>query len=228
MSQATNSSEPFCGNCGYILTGLTGSSKCPECGKPIVDVLQRKNMGMNFGKRYRSKATIFGMPVIDIAMGPKNGEMRGHARGFIAIGDEAMGVLAIGGIARGIVAIGGVSLGVFSTGGVTLGLLIALGGLSFGGIAVGGVAIGAVATGGLAIGWVAQGGMAIGDLARGGNNFSSVTSRAAEWQRWEWLLGKWPPDIYTQLHTAIILGGTLLGVLAIIGLMALIAMRNEE
>jgi len=33
--------DPYCGNCGYSLRGLTESSKCPECGKPIVEVLQR-------------------------------------------------------------------------------------------------------------------------------------------------------------------------------------------
>ena len=27
--------EPYCSNCGYVLKGLTDSSKCPECGKPM-------------------------------------------------------------------------------------------------------------------------------------------------------------------------------------------------
>ncbi len=59
--------------------------------------------------RKRSEATILGMPLYDIAMGPnfETGEIRGHARGFIAVGDIATGVLAMGGVARGVVAFGG-------------------------------------------------------------------------------------------------------------------------
>ena len=33
--------EPYCGNCGHRLTGLVDSSKCPECGRPLVEVLTR-------------------------------------------------------------------------------------------------------------------------------------------------------------------------------------------
>ena len=33
--------EPYGGNCGQQLTGLIDSSKCPECGKPLVEVLRR-------------------------------------------------------------------------------------------------------------------------------------------------------------------------------------------
>ena len=31
----TSPDEPICGNCGYVLSGLTESSKCPECGRPF-------------------------------------------------------------------------------------------------------------------------------------------------------------------------------------------------
>src|SRR3954463_16469805 len=81
---------PYCRNCGYTLTGLTESSKCPECGRPLVEVLTRAPRILESGKRYRSTARLWGMPVIDIALGPKNGEFRGKARGVIAIGDDAM------------------------------------------------------------------------------------------------------------------------------------------
>ena len=48
--------------------------------------------------RRRSKLTLFGLPLYDIATGPdpEKGERRGHARGIIAVGDFATGVLAIG------------------------------------------------------------------------------------------------------------------------------------
>ncbi len=59
---------------------------------------------------------------------PEKGELRGHARGIIAIGDFATGVLAVGGLARGIVAMGGLALGALvGVGGVCVGAL-ALGG----------------------------------------------------------------------------------------------------
>ena len=114
--------EPYCGECGYTLTGATDSSKCPECGRPLVDVLMRPMLDSGTGKRFRSKARIFGMPVIDIALGPRGSESMGRAKGFIAIGNIATGVLAIGGQARGVVEVGGLAMGGVSMGGMSLGL----------------------------------------------------------------------------------------------------------
>jgi hypothetical protein len=167
MPEAPNAAQPYCSNCGYVLTGLTESSKCPECGKPLVEVLTRPAYAFsNSGKRYRSKATLFGWPVIDVAVGPKDGQMRGHAKGIIAIGDIATGGIAVGGVARGVVAVGGLALGLFSLGGGALGLVSATGGVSVGGMAAGGGAIGVLATGGGALGVVAQGGGALGLFTR--------------------------------------------------------------
>src|SRR5262249_8642600 len=72
------------------------------------------------------------VPFYDIALGadPERGELRGHAKGVIAIGDIATGFLALGGLARGIVALGGLAAGVFSFGGLSLGLLAAIGGFA--------------------------------------------------------------------------------------------------
>lgn len=116
------------------------------------------------GIRKRSEKRIWGLPLYDIAMGPdpEKGELRGHARGIIAIGDFATGIFALGGIARGVVAIGGLALGLlFGMGGVCTGLL-AFGGLAIGGIAIGGGAIGGIAIGGGAFGYYAVGGGAVG------------------------------------------------------------------
>jgi len=110
--------------------------------------------------RRRASFSILGLPAFDIAIGPDlaKGEMRGHARGFLAIGDIATGVLALGGWARGVVAIGGMATGLLALGGLSIGLLLALGGGAIGAVAFGGGAAGAVAVGGGAVGYYACGG----------------------------------------------------------------------
>jgi hypothetical protein len=116
------------------------------------------------GIRKRSNRYFWGLPLYDIAMGPdpETGEMRGHAKGIIAIGDIATGVLALGGIARGVIAFGGLAAGLLlGIGGLSIGLL-AFGGLAIGGIALGGGAIGGIAIGGGAFGYYAAGGGALG------------------------------------------------------------------
>jgi hypothetical protein len=116
-----------------------------------VKALKRAKPGCGFRKR----STIFigDMPLYDIALGadPEKGEARGHARGFIAIGDIATGVVAIGGLARGAIAVGGLAIGLF-----------AFGGGAIGAIAVGGGAVGVVACGGGVVGYYACGGEAFG------------------------------------------------------------------
>lgn len=166
-------SEPFCGNCGYSLVGATDSSKCPECGRPLVEVLQRTRVQIR-GRRYRSQIMLFGLPLLDIALGPHEEEPIGRARGIIAIGDSARGWLAIGGMARGFIAIGGLAVGLiavgggaigfFAIGGGAVGLILALGGGAIGtGLSLGGGAVGFIAEGGGAIGYYASGGGAYGE-----------------------------------------------------------------
>jgi 8-oxo-dGTP pyrophosphatase MutT (NUDIX family) len=126
-----------------------------------VRVLQGRRPGR---VRYRSAIALGDIPLVSIAFGPdlEKGEMRGHARGVIAIGDIATGLVAIGGLATGGVAIGGLCLGLASLGGLALAVLLSVGGLAVGGTALGGAAIGRVAVGGGAVGEYACGGSAIG------------------------------------------------------------------
>ncbi len=116
------------------------------------------------GIRKRSAAAIGDLPLYDIAVGPDltRGEMRGHARGVVAVGDIATGVIAIGGLARGVVALGGLAAGLVSFGGLSIGLAVAVGGLAIGSLAAGGGAVGGVAVGGGAAGYYACGGGALG------------------------------------------------------------------
>lgn len=175
MSSQDLRNEPYCGKCGYILKGLTESSKCPECGKPLVEILIRPQVAHG-SRRWCSRARLLGWPAIDIAMGPSGPEKRGHARGIIAIGDIATGVIAIGGFSRGILAVGGAAIGVVSMGGCAIGLAGAMGGVAIAAVACGGTAIGGFAAGGLAIGLIASGGEC---LARHGMSKRGPTSPQA-------------------------------------------------
>lgn len=127
---------------------------------------------------YRSRATLFGLPLVHSRAFGSYGSMSGRrpgekvrpAVGWIAFGERAYGILyASGGIAVGGIANGGLSIGLLSFGGVSIGLL-AFGGLAIGALALGGGAIGLIASGGLALGWhAALGGVvAAHDLACGG------------------------------------------------------------
>lgn len=218
---------PYCANCGYALTGLTESSKCPECGKPLVEVLTRPTHAfMNLGKRYRSKATLFGWPVIDVALGPKDGELRGRAKGIIAVGDIATGGIAVGGMARGVVAVGGVAMGLFTFGGLSIGLIAATGGGAIGGMAAGGGGAGVLATGGGAIGVVAQGGGAFGMFTR---DARGVSAGAADiFSAFSWFFGPslqsgsamWQPMLVTFSLT--------IAAAAVIGLVAWMRLQRAE
>jgi hypothetical protein len=109
---------------------------------------------------YRSKAELFGWPLVHIAQGidPRTGLPR-VAKGIIAIGNVAIGLFALGGIAFGGFTIGGLTIGLF-----------ALGGVAVGGVALGGIAVGILlALGGMAISAMyALGGLALAPHAIGG------------------------------------------------------------
>lgn len=128
------------------------------------DVATLKRGYGGHGVRKQSPTRLGGLPLYDISLGsdPTRGEIRGHARGVIAIGDLATGILAFGGIARGFVAVGGVALGVITVGGCSIGVLLSIGGLAIGSLAIGGGAVGLVAVGGGALGYYACGGGAFG------------------------------------------------------------------
>ena len=113
---------------------------------------------------YKSKASLFGLPLVHVATGDftEGAYRRGVARSWIAVGDIAIGLL---------VAIGGVALGTGLTlGGLGIGLLT-FAGLAIGGFAMGGAAFGYIAIGGLAVASKgAIGGAAIsGEYAIGGD-----------------------------------------------------------
>jgi predicted Ser/Thr protein kinase len=111
------------------------------------------------GFEYKSKRTVFGLPLIHICSGrDPEGKKMSTASGIIAIGDIAIGAVAIGGFPFGGIAVGGMGLGLIGIGGIIPGLLAGLGGIAAGGLAVGGMAFGGFAIGSIAIGWSGIGG----------------------------------------------------------------------
>lgn len=230
MSEAprdARTDEPFCSHCGYVLTGLTESSKCPECGRPLVEVLVRPSLAARGGKRWTSTARIFGTPLIQVALGPHGRERMGRARAVIAVGDIAVGCFAVGSVVSvGVVALGGtLAVGVVSLSALAVGL-IAFGGLALGGIACAGLAAGVVAIGGLACGVYAMGGMAIGVHAAGGAVYGAhlITgvrrdpAAVAAFRSLEPFLGSvWPPGQILLIYLRVLAYGAVVAAITAVG-----------
>jgi RNA polymerase sigma factor (sigma-70 family) len=116
---------------------------------------------------YRSKLTLFGLPLVHIRL--RGGLERGPVKAWIAAGDAAIGVLfACGAVAIAPVSFGGITVGLLTFGGFAVGL-VTLGGFSLGPWAIGAMAVGWQAYGACAIAWLgAQGGVAVAhDFATG-------------------------------------------------------------
>ena len=103
---------------------------------------------------YKSKRTLFGLPLVHVNFGHGN--------------RWARGIVAIGNVATGFVALGCVAFGLLTLGGVSIGLLLALGALSVGTVSIGGIALGLLVWGGIAMGWLSVGGLSLGVYAAGG------------------------------------------------------------
>jgi hypothetical protein len=222
--------EPYCAECGHRLTGCVDSSRCPECGRPLVEVLVR---GGKIGNRYRSQTLLFGLPLVDVAYGPTHNEKLGRARGIFAFGDRATGVVAVGGAATGIVAVGGRAIGCFSAGGVSFGLVTAWGGIAVGGMANGGLAVGVLVMAGLSLGWFAGGGVPIGWYAFGGAPIGTHANDAevlAMLENLTFYFGTPQLTIWTFVMPMIVVFGSILAWGALTGLVAVVthALRGRR
>ncbi len=109
----------------------------PAQGERVVYVVQDDHW------EYRSKRTLFGVPLVHINCG----------RGLRV----ARGIVAVGNFSLGLVSVGCFSAGLFSFGAISLGLLLSLGGVAAGCLAFGGIAVGVVALGACAVGVYAAG-----------------------------------------------------------------------
>lgn len=162
-----------------------------------------------FGKEYKSKTTLFGLPLVHISFGmdPLTGRPK-IAKGIIAIGNMAVGLFSAGGFAMGGVTFGGFSVGLLSCGGFALALLVAVGGFAAGGLSWGGFAVGGIALGGFSAGYYAYGGVAYGahTLSSLGQDPAAVAffhPWAHDWPRWLiWLTLGWLVVYFTVFGIA--------------------------
>jgi hypothetical protein len=137
-----------CRTCGWLVSWDARS--CPHCGAPnpvIAAYIKRA-----YGYEWKSKATVFGYPLVHIAFGrAKNGKVR-VAKGVIAIGQFGIGAITIAQVGVGYVA--GIGQAVIAP--------LALGQLAIGMAAIGQIAIGAL----LGVGVIASGATAIGAIGK--------------------------------------------------------------
>lgn len=120
---------------------------------------------------YRSRLSLFGLPLVDVRIGDRFDVMRGPVKAWIAIGSShAVGVIfAAGGVAVAPICFGGIAIGLLPFGAIAMGIF-PMGAISLGIWAFGGLAFGWQAAGGCAIAWnAAAGGLAMAhDYALGG------------------------------------------------------------
>ena len=126
--------------------------------------VQRTGQASRFHYEYKSKRTVFGMPLVHVNIG--SGFYR--ARGFLAVGIISKGIISIGIISLGLISFGAVAAGFFTMAGIALGIF-AMGGIAAGIVPIAGTAVGVFALGGIAAGVSSVGGVAAGThIAVGG------------------------------------------------------------
>lgn len=103
------------------------------------------------GFHWKTRASLFGLPLICIACGRDESGRLGIAKGWLAVGRFAVGVIAIGQFAAGIIGIGQFAVGVASIGQFAIAPLVGFGQFAVGTFAVGQVVCGEYARG--QIGW---------------------------------------------------------------------------
>lgn len=137
-----------CPDCGRSISNLAAA--CPHCGRPMREASASRWNGYQY--EYRSRRTLFGLPLVHVMLGPTWMTGLRPACGIVAVGHVAFGLFAFGGVALGLVAFGGIALGLVALGGIAIGLGLGAGGIGIGYWAFGGIAIGTYAIGSLAIG----------------------------------------------------------------------------
>ena len=195
-------SEIFEVSTDYLLKGVeeeAGESSIKE--EPADNADQPESLWEKIKRKarrleFKSKKTVFGVPLVHIKAG--------RAKGIIAVGLSATGVVSVGFLSMGLLSWGILSLGLLATGTFSLGAL-SIGGISAGIFALGGVAFGVFTLGGVSIGMYSMGGCAIaskiafGGYARGFIAIGDKVSGRYTWHVTESLTDSMREEIYETI-----------------------------
>ncbi len=107
--------------------------------------------GLGSGFEWKTRAGLFGIPLVCVSFGRDHRGKSRVATGFVAIGRYAVGGIAIGQVAVGAISIGQFTLGVGAFGQLAAGVLAGFGQLALGAYAVGQIVVGVYGKGQL--GW---------------------------------------------------------------------------
>jgi RNA polymerase sigma factor (sigma-70 family) len=169
----------------YFLTIFSfAAASLPARRRYLAGLLAREHAGIfpPAAYEYRSRFSLFGLPLIHVRIGDRFDLLRGPVKAWIAIGSShAIGLLfASGGIAIAPVSFGGIAVGLVPFGAIGAGL-ISLGAISLGVWSFGGLAFGWQACGGCAVAWNAvTGGLAFAhDFADGGIAYAAQANTKA-------------------------------------------------
>jgi RNA polymerase sigma factor (sigma-70 family) len=156
----------------FLSLGYLGFAALPQRRRHLARMLV-ENHGGNFppaAYEFRSRASLFGLPLLHVRLGDRFDVLRGPVKAWIAIGSShSVGVIfASGGIAVAPVCFGGIGIGIFSFSAISLGI-ISIGAIAFGGWAYGAFAAGWQIFAGCGMAWNAgEGGLILArDFALG-------------------------------------------------------------
>lgn len=154
----------------YLLNYVNNGEVPPDAGhKNLSDIF---NGGFYF--EYKSKRTLFGLPLVHVNIGfgrTAKGILAVGlvAKGFISFGLLGLGFISFGLLSLGVLAFGTFALGLFAAGAICVGIVIAVGAISLGMFSLGALSFGLYASGAASYGYfVAIGDRACGFIAIGG------------------------------------------------------------
>jgi len=123
---------PACRECRGRVSA--DAQACPHCGAPRPGLAEFQGWGFE----WKSKATLFGIPLVHVAIGRDRNHRMRVAKGIVAIGQFAVGVVTVAQFGAGIVGLGQFMLGWAVVGQIALASIASIGQLATGGFATGG------------------------------------------------------------------------------------------
>ena len=97
-----------CRDCKHVVSEQAYS--CPNCGAPY----PAKEKWDGWGFEYKSQATIFGLPLVHIALKYRPNGMPVPAKGIIAIGQFGLGIINISQFGLGVISISQCTVAVYA------------------------------------------------------------------------------------------------------------------